>query len=269
MSAVSAVVVDAANSLADVDARLGFAAIAHRLWGMGYTVPLFRPWPTMPLWRLAMTMPYVVDAMMQRATLMTIDGDVADTPNAPRHAAGPSMLHSVCGPQPLALLRRAHLRIAPREGTCTGVIDVDSAAAAATVVVSAVAAGRVVATDAIAAVPGRSPAYSVALFGSAAAVVAAGARVVDDADADAFSSWACVGARVRRSRSLAPGDTDAMARALGAGHRVVAMPGMQRAAALLPASPVRSPSLVGVDVACRAIGAALIAGSHHAAPEAL
>ncbi len=265
-AAAGAIVVDADNLLADVDARLSLAAIGHRLASLGYAIPFFRPWPTVPLWRLAMTMPYVVDALAQRATLLTVDGDAADTPAAPRHAAGPSLLHSVCGPQPLALLKRVHLRVSRRDDGVVGVIDADSAAAAAVVVRDVVAAGRVVAVDAIAAVAG----IRVAVFGSEGAVSAAGARVVDAADAAALRPWINAGARVRRSRSLSPGDATAIAAALRAGQRVSAMPAMQRLAALSSSSssPTSAPAVVGVDAACRAIADALIISRPHLTAEA-
>ena len=104
---------NAHNGLVDVDARLSLNAIRRQLEAQGLTLPLPRPLPAGPLWRVAIAAPFVVDALVHSGDLVTTEGALLQTPSAPRHAAGPSLLHLVAGPSPLALLVRARLRTVP------------------------------------------------------------------------------------------------------------------------------------------------------------
>lgn len=241
-----AVAIDADNGLADVDARLSLRAIGEALARRGFWLPLVRPWAPVPLWRLVMDAPFVLDALVQRGILVSLDGDAVDTPRAPRHAAGPSLLHGVCGPAPLALLVRATLRIVPRTHAHLIVTDHGNVAAASAAVVAITNTARAVAVDA---------------FGSRVAVLAADHAVdaVDDGHSppvERGAAWGAMPARARASVSIAPGDRVAIARALLAGHRVAAVPFMQRAA-VLQARPSMTARLVDVTAAAAAIAASI------------
>jgi hypothetical protein len=243
------VIIDVDNGLADVDARLSLHAIGYRLKQQGYWLPMLRPWSSMPLWRLAMTAPFVVDALIQRGTLLSVDGDVIDTPRAPRHAAGPSLLHGLCArPSPTALLVRAHLRVVPRTHARLVVTDWGSANAAARAFVTVTDAARAVCVEA---------------FGSNLAVLADdhGAADVDvDVDSDRGSAWGSMSARVMGSRSIGPGDRPAIVKALCAGQRVVGVPFMQRAGVLLSTTASgASPLLVDVSTATTQAASAIAA----------
>jgi hypothetical protein len=240
------IVIDADNGLADVDARLTLRAIGQVLAARGWWLPLLRPWAPVPLWRLVMDAPFVVDALVQRASLVSLDGDAVDTPQAPRHAAGPSLLHAVCGPVPLALTARAILRIVPRTHARLVVTDHGSVAAASAAVVAATATARPVAVDA---------------FGTRVAVLAAdhAEDAVDDGHSlpvERGAQWGTMPARARASVSIGAGDRVAIARALQAGQRVATVPFMQRAAVLL-ARPSQTPRLVDVSAAAAALAVAL------------
>jgi hypothetical protein len=243
------VIIDVDNGLADVDARLSLHAIGHRLKQQGYWLPMLRPWSSMPLWRLAMTAPLVVDALIQRGTLLSVDGDVIDTPRAPRHAAGPSLLHGLCArPSPTALLARAHLRVVPRTHARLVVTDWGSANAAARAFVTVTDAARAVCVEA---------------FGSSLAVLADdhGAADVDvDVDNDRGSAWGSMSARVVGSRSIGPGDRPAIVKALCAGQRVIGVPFMQRAGVLLSTTAsAATPLLVDVSTATTQAASAIAA----------
>jgi len=246
---VRSVVIDADNGLADVDARLSLAAIGHRLKQQGYWLPMLRPWSAMPLWRLAMTAPLVVDALIQRGTLVSVDGDVIDTPRAPRHAAGPSLLHGLCArPSPTALLVRAHLRVVPRTHARLVVTDHGSADAAARAFVAVTDAARAVCVEA---------------FGTSLAVLADDHGAVHndvDVDSDRGSAWGRVSSRVVGSRSIGPGDRPAIVKALCAGQRVIGVPFMQRAGVLLSTTAsAAAPSLVDVSTATTLAASAIAA----------
>jgi hypothetical protein len=241
-----AIVIDADNGLADVDARLSLRAIAAVLAARGWWLPLLRPWAAVPLWRLVMDAPFVVDALVQRGVFLSVDGDVVDAPRAPRHAAGPSMVHALCGPTPLALVARATLRVVPRTHAHLVVTDHGSVAAASAAFVAVTEAARAVAVDA---------------FGTRVAVLAAehAADAVDDGHsmpAERGALWGTLPARARASVSIAPGDRPTIGRALLAGRRVVAVPFMQRAA-VLQSRPSTTPRLVDVPTAAAAFAAAV------------
>jgi hypothetical protein len=246
---IRSVVIDADNALADVDARLSLADIGHRLKQLGYWLPMLRPWSAMPLWRLAMTAPFVVDALIQRGTLVSVDGDVIDTPRAPRHAAGPSLLHGLCArPSPTALLVRAHLRVVPRTHARLVVTDLGSADAAARAFVTVTDAARAVCVEA---------------FGTSLAVLADDHGAIDndvDVDSDRGSAWGRLSSRVVGSRSIGPGDRPAIVKALCAGQRVIAVPFMQRAGVLLSTTAsAAAPSLVDVSTATTLAASAIAA----------
>jgi hypothetical protein len=137
-----ALVLDEQNRLADVDARLDLLAIGRLLAKQGWRLPLPRPLPAVPLWRLAAMAPVVVEALLHSATLLTVDGDPMQTPSAPRHSAGPSLLHGVCSRPPLCFLARARLRVVPAATTSWDLEHHDDEAAAAARLVQVAAEGR-------------------------------------------------------------------------------------------------------------------------------
>jgi FAD/FMN-containing dehydrogenase len=237
-----AIAIDAHNGLADVDARLTLRAIGEALWARGFFLPLLRPWAAVPLWRLAIDVPFVVDALVQRGTLVTIDGDAIDTPRAPRHAAGPSLLHAVCGPTPLCLLTRATLRVVPRERAELVVVTHDTIAAAARAVVELSTEARAFAVDACAA--------RVVVLRSGDGV-ARSPSLVRGVAGDALAR------RARGSRSISPGDVIAIEHALQMGRRVVAVPFMQRAA-ILHAKVERAATLLSPQAAASALAVAMV-----------
>jgi hypothetical protein len=219
-----AFVLDEHNGLVDVDARLSLAAVAVRLTRTPWRLPLFRPLSAVPLWRLAPQAPFVVDALCQRATLLTVDGDVTDTPPAPRHAAGPSVLHSAVAAAPLVLVVRAHLRLVPRARTHTWREQHSDEHATALRLRSLV----------------DSPAaFGVCAVGSTIMVLAGeviapppSALSLMTKTSTATSPQSGVRSRWLSARTLFPGDVDAMRAALRAGLRVVSIPYLQRAAVL-------------------------------------
>jgi hypothetical protein len=237
-----AIAIDAHNGLADVDARLTLRAIGAALWARGFWLPLLRPWAAVPLWRLAIDFPFVVDALVQRGALVTIDGDAIDTPRAPRHAAGPSLLHAVCGPTPLCLLSRATLRVVPRERAELLVTTHDTVAAAAHAVVELTAEARAFAVDAC---------------GARVLVLRGGeGRARGPTLARGVAHDALV-RRARASRSINPGDVIAIEHALQMGRRVVAVPFMQRAA-IVHAKVERTATLLPPAAAASALAVAMV-----------
>ena len=241
-----AIVIDADNGLADVDARLSLRAIGAALAARGWWLPLLRPWAALPLWRLVMDAPFVVDALVQRGVFLSLDGDAVDAPRAPRHAAGPSMVHALCGPTPLALVARATLRVVPRTHAHLVVTDHGSVAEATAAFVAVTEAARAVTVEAV---------------GTRVAVLAAEhvSGAVDDGHSmprERGASWGTMPARASASVSIAPGDRPAIGRALLAGRRVVAVPFMQRAAILQARSSTKF-RLVDVASASAALAAAL------------
>jgi hypothetical protein len=242
VSAEGAVVVDVDNGLADVDARLSLAQIARRLRALGYRLPLLRPLPAIPLFRLALSAPFIIDALVQRGTLISLDGGAIATPAAPRHAAGPSLLHLAAGPQPMALLARAHLRVVHQAEVRLAVTNFSSVADAVALVVREAVRQRAIGVEALADERGVS-------------VAVLGAHAVDKGN-DKGARWATPEARFAATRSLAPSDATAIETALRAGERVAVVPFMQRAAALTSRAPA-TPRLDPVDDAARAMARAL------------
>ncbi len=237
----TAIVVDAHNGLADVDGRLSLAAIAAWLSARGWLLPLLRPLPPTPLWRLAMDAPLVVDAVAQQGILVSVDGDVFSTPRAPRHSAGPSVLHSTTTNPPFAFLTRARLRIAPATHTPLWREDHADVMAVAQRLRRLVDEGRTFAAEGC----------GLSLVG-----VGGGARHETGL---AYGPWTSMAARWTSSRSVRPGDVDAIAAALSAGHRVAVVPFLQRAAILGRARPVVA--LTEVRAAAAALADAIRVGA--------
>jgi hypothetical protein len=231
------VVVDAFNGLADVDARLSLASIASTLQARGWLLPLLRPLPATPLWRLAMDAPFVVDTAVQAGTLISVDGDVFGTPRAPRHSAGPSVLHSTTTNPPFAFLSRARLRIAPATHTPWWREDHDDVLSVAKRLRGLVDEGLAFGAE-----------------GIGTSVVGLGGEAAHERGLS-FARWTSVRARYTSSRSLRPGDVDGIAAALAAGHRVAVVPFLQRAAVLGRSRP--SVALVDVRSAAAAFAGAL------------
>lgn len=212
---VGAIVLDDANGLVDVDARISLPRLATWLENRGWLLPLLRPLPPLPLWRLAMAAPFVVDAICQQATLITVDGDVFQTPKAPRHSAGPSMLHATTTAVPLAFVTRARLRLTPSTHTTLGIETHDDVMAVARRLRALVDEARVFAADA---------------RGTSIAILGGEPRT--GASPELSRPWTSAPARWRSARSLHPGDVFAIADALRAGARVATVPFMQRTAVL-------------------------------------
>lgn len=210
----AAVVIDPHSGLADVDARLSLNKIAAALALRGWLLPVLRPLPATPLWRLAMDAPFIVDAAVQQGTLISADGDVFATPRAPRHSAGPSVLHSTTTNPPFAFLTRARLRIAPAKHTHLWREDYGDVMGVARRLRTLVDEGRVFGAE-----------------GYGCSVVGLGGEARHEGGLT-FSRWTATAARWSSSRSLRPGDVDAMAAALALGHRVALVPFLQRAAIL-------------------------------------
>lgn len=213
-------VIDGANGLVDVDARLSLAAIAHKLELRGWLLPLLRPLPATPLWRLVQQAPLVVDAVVQQGILITVDGDVLSTPKAPRHSAGPSVLASTTTKTPFSFLTRARLRIAAATHTPLWREDHNGTRAVAARVRALVDEGRAFAVDATG--------WSIAVLG--------GEGPSSIGSTSSFLPWTRPRARWSSARSIDPGDASAIEAALTKGHRVAVVPYLQRAAVLSRAS---------------------------------
>ncbi|MDP2345103.1 MAG: hypothetical protein Q8O67_29430 [Deltaproteobacteria bacterium] len=215
----SNVIIDAFNGLVDVDARLSLAAIAASLETRGWLLPLMRPLPATPLWRLAMDAPFVVDAAVQAGILVSVDGDVFGTPRAPRHSAGPSVLHSTTTNPPFAFLTRARLRVAPATHTPWWREDHGDVMSVA---------------KRLRGLVDESRAFGAEGFGTSVVGLGgeAGHAVLIPEGGLSFTRWTSMHARWSSSRSVRPGDVDAIAAALSAGHRVAVVPFLQRAAIL-------------------------------------
>lgn len=231
-----AIVVDAHNGLADVDARLSLSVVAARLLARGWLLPLVRPLPSTPLWRLAMTAPFFIDACAQQATLITVDGDVFSTPKAPRHSAGPSMLHATTTAVPFAFVTRVKLRLMPLTHATVSVESHEDVSAVAARVRALVDEARAFGVDA----RGNS---IVVVSGAPARTASTLPGPAQDDSKNA--PWTTPRARWSSSRSIHPGDVTAIAAALKAGHRVAAVPFLQRAAVL---QRVSAPAVGLLDV---------------------
>jgi hypothetical protein len=249
IDAADSLVVDAHNGLVDVDARLSLAAIARALHARGWRLPLFRPLPSTPLWRLAPRAAFVVDALVQRATLLSVDGDLLDTPPAPRHSAGPSLLHGTTMPAPLAVLVRARLRIVSSAHTVAwheAFAHTDDVAHRVREFVDGARAFALCAHG-----------TSLWVLGGSALAPPSSTtpRAAETSTTATTSSTALMGLRWASARSLRPGDAGGIASALRAGRRVVAVPYLQRTAVLERDRPARR--LVDVHSAAAALANAL------------
>lgn len=248
VDAADALVIDGHNGLVDVDARLSLAVIARALRARGWLLPLWRPLSAAPLWRLASRAPFVVDALVQRATMLNGDGDLLDTPPAPRHSAGPSLLHGATTTTPLAILVRARLRIVSAAHTTLWRERHDSVGAAAARMRDLVDGARAFAACA-------EGSTVCVLRGSSSPASASGSTTVVDQSELAVHRRSAWPDRWRSTRSLRPGDIMAIASALAAGQRVVSVPYLQRTAVLERARPPRM--LLDVKNAAQALCAAL------------
>jgi hypothetical protein len=243
IDAADALVIDAHNGLVDVDARLSLSAIARALHARGWRLPLFRPLPATPLWRLVARAPFLVDALVQRAVLLSVDGDLLPTPPAPRHSAGPSLLHATTTTSPLAVAVRARLRIVSSAHTVAwheSLADVD-----------AVAARLRAFTD-------GARVFAACAHGTSLWVLGGSAQAPASSPTPGPQSTptsSLLGLRWAAARSLRPGDVGGIASALRAGRRVVAVPYLQRTAVLERERPSRR--LVDVHAAAKALATAL------------
>ena len=213
------VTLDGHNSVAEIDGALTLSSAARRLERKGAIFPLARPLPPLSLAAACAALPFFVDAFVQQAQAVTFDGDLIDTPRAPRNAAGPSLLAALCARPPLALAVRARVRV---QLTTHAVVVKEEHASprdAAYRLRALVDEGRAFCGDAC----------------GSTVLLLAGAGVARHSSA-VSSPFTHEGrgrrASFSRSQSIAPGDVDAMADALEKGARVVVAPFMGRAASL-------------------------------------
>ncbi len=220
---------DGHNAIADIDGALTLSAAARRLARLGAVFPLARPLPPMTIAAACAALPLFVDAFVQQATLLNGDGDAADTPRAPRAAAGPSLLGALCSRPPLAVAVRVRVRV--------------MLASHAVVRHEVLSSTRAVAAR-VRELLEESRAFTVEALGTRL-VVLAGASLLSSAEGAAPAHGGSFAHTVQapgrrasfaRALSLVPGDVDAMAAALDAGHRVVAAPFMGRCGALVRGS---------------------------------
>jgi hypothetical protein len=259
VDAADALVIDAHNGLVDVDARLSLSVIARALRARGWELPLLRPLPAAPLWRLATRAPFLVDALVQRAMLVTGDGDVVETPSAPRHSAGPSLLHAATLPAPLAVLVRARLRIVSAAHTTTWRENGNDATAVAERLRALVDGARAFSVcahgRALVVLGGASLAPSGSSVPTASSVAAASTAPSAVPSPTDGRSGLPMTLRWTSARSIRPGDVPAIASALRAGRRVVSFPYLQRTAVLERERPART--LLDVRSAAATLAAAL------------
>jgi hypothetical protein len=240
------VTLDAHNGLAEIDGALPLGASARRLEQIGALFPVARPLPPAPLAIAAAAVPYLVDAFVASGDALTFDGDALTTPRAPRSAAGPALLYAVCTRPPLALLVRARVRVLLASHATSWREELSSARAAAERVCDLVEDGRAFAVDACGA--------------TVLVLAAAGVPAPPSAIPARFAHFGHGRSTAfAHSRSLAPGDVDAMEAALRTGARVAGAPQIGRVAALergLEVLPV-----VDVATATRHLAAALTAAA--------
>lgn len=233
---------DAHNGLAEIDGALPLGASARRLEQIGAIFPIARPLPPAPLAIAAAAVPYLVDAFFHSGDALTFDGDPLTTPRAPRAAAGPALLYSVCTRPPLALLVRARVRVLLASHATSWREELPSTHAAAERVRDLVEEGRAFAVDAC-----GTTVLVLAAAGVPAPRLAVPARFAHSGHgrSTAFA----------HSRGLAPGDVDAIDAALRAGARVAGAPFIGRVAAL--ERGLENLPVVDVATATRHLAAAL------------
>ncbi len=229
------VVIDTDNGLADVDALISVRDLGEHLSQRGYHLPLPQPWPDVSLAQLALTAPIVVEALVQRAQLSTRDG-MFDTPKAPRHSAGPSLLHLCCGPLPMAQLVRAHVRVVHHREAQLSTVRVDD-------VVSYL-------------VREADLARAIYVCADSTTITTLSASAQEPSSLNTpTSAWTT-------ARAIVAGDAHAMRAALDvSGARVLLFPFMQRAAVLTTAPSTSGPTTraksVDVKAGARALAQAL------------
>ncbi len=234
---------DGHNGIAEIDGALTLSSAARRLERMGAVFPLARPLPPLSLAVACAALPFFVDAYVQQVEAITFDGDPFDTPRAPRAAAGPSLIAALCTRPPLALAVRARVRVLLTTHAVLHREEHDNVRAAAARVRALVDDGRAFTVDACG--------TSVLVLGGAGRATSLPAESFTHEGRGRSASFS-------RSRSLRPGDEDAVAAALDEGARVVAAPFMGRVAALsrgFEAIPV-----VEVERGVRAVADALVKG---------
>lgn len=235
---------DATNALLDVDGAMTLPAIARRAAHHGAIFPLARPLPPLSLLQACALLPYFVDAYVQQASLLTAAGDPAETPRAPRAAAGPSLLGAVCSRPPLALVARARVRVALATHVVVRREALPSARAAADRVRALLDDGRAFAVDVFGGtVLHLGPATTATTTAATTAATTVATRAMTAPRTDFAHRGAGRRPSFSHAVSLAPGDVDEMTRILDGGGRVVAAPFMGRCGALLARSASVSVSL--------------------------
>lgn len=215
----ASVTLDGHNGLADIDGALTLSSVARRLERLGATFPLARPLPPLSMAVACAALPFFADAYVQQASGLTLDGDEWESPRAPRAAAGPSLVASLCTRPPLAIALRARVRVlASTHAVCAREEHPDVDATARRI-------GELI-DD------GR--AFTVDACRTSILVLAGG--TLPRAGTWTIAPFTHEGrgrsASFARSQSLVPGDVAALADALRRGARIVAAPFMGRAAAL-------------------------------------
>jgi hypothetical protein len=106
-----AFVLDLHNGILDVDGTATLADAASWLWKRGAFLPMPAPLPAMSFADLCARMPTFVDAVVQQASVITLDGDSAASPKAPRAATGPSITAALSTHPPLVRAQRLRVRV--------------------------------------------------------------------------------------------------------------------------------------------------------------
>lgn len=222
------VVLDAHNAVAEIDGALSLSAAARRIARLGAVFPLARPLPPLTLTEACAALPLFVDAFVQQATLLTGDGDAADTPKAPRAAAGPSLLGALCSRPPLALAVRVRVRVMLASHAVVRAETLPSTRAVAVRVRELLDDGR---------------AFSVDAFGTTLLILSGASLPASQGPSSSLPVGTLDGlfahegrgrrASFSRALSFAPGDLDALTAALDGGQRVLAAPFIGRCGALV------------------------------------
>lgn len=246
------VTLDGNNAIGEIDGTVTLAHAARVLQRAGAIFPVARPLPPLTLMQACAALPFFVDAFVQHASIITGEGDAADTPRAPRAAAGPSLLGALCARPPLAVAARARVRVMlARHARVRREVHGSTRAAAERV--------RTLLDD------GRP--FSVDAFGTTVLVLdgtphdsTSNANTSNANTSNAASDRFAHAGAGRRARfddahSLTPSDVDAIAHALDAGGRVLAAPFMGRCATLFRARSAPSIALRSLTDTTQAVAA--------------
>jgi hypothetical protein len=245
---------DAQNALAIVDGGVSVRALGHRLAREGYVLPLSRPWPSLP-WTSALSLAPPLLALLQQATLCTVDGEPIHTPAAPRASLGPGMTSLLAARPPLAVLLEGHLRVVAKSHAVVVHETAPHLEDAAARLVEHLDCGRAFCVDVVG--------TTLVVLQGAGTPLPPSQRV--RVEAGAFAHPNAAAARFASGVRLLP-DAGAITRALQAGARVVAWPQQGVVGALHRART--SVNLTSLHDATAAAVAALVAPTTPSAPAA-